>query len=376
MPLVNSDNHGIPPNKLIHWLGSTILFTITQLTLGFFLSKHIKTNSAPAFEGAWCHLQCPGHTENLPNTVARCQEGLFENVAKPMQIPSGTASPNLLPGYCLSCTKKNMPLCLMTKANRFPKSLSVWGCIQSVTILLHVSVINMRNYKLRLAQDVVEGMQKKARFERGSNDTWSQATVQKGVEASHTHTQNRTNKRTNERTNKEINKDSRKKERKKERKKNNKTCYWLLLWCFLSTLQQREQMQMPMINHVSSTTVSMCTIDHLSNSVHFHPSSRACKCNWKRYTASLEVVANATAPSKQRKWASSWVPCGPMWSHVVPCPMRSYFHWAMRVGSRPEKMPMCIVASKQLLWCPALARTTDSHPQRMPPGCKGCRDRG
>ena len=64
---------------------------------------------------------------------------VFENVAKPMQIPSGTASPNLLPGYCLSCTKKNMPLCLMTKANRFPKSLSLWGRIQSLLFLLHVS---------------------------------------------------------------------------------------------------------------------------------------------------------------------------------------------------------------------------------------------
>lgn len=161
MPLVNSDNHGIPANKLIHWLGSTLLFTITQLTLGFFLSKHIKTNSAPAFEGAWCHLQCPGHTENHPHhgtamlrnhpnmteitrtsrppsgtgsqaqTTNRnqfpkhlCQEGLIENVAKPMQIPSGTASPNLLPGYC---TQKKLCPCAWWQKPISSQNLCAYG---------------------------------------------------------------------------------------------------------------------------------------------------------------------------------------------------------------------------------------------------------
>lgn len=30
-----------------------------------------------------------------------------------------------------------------------------------------------------------------------------------------------------------------------------------------------------------------------------------------------------------------------MWSHVVPCPMRSYFHWAMRVGIHDLKKCPC-----------------------------------
>ena len=54
-------------------------------------------------------------TQKISPTPWQGAKRVFENVAKPMQIPSGTASPNLLPGYCLSCTKKNMPLCLMTR---------------------------------------------------------------------------------------------------------------------------------------------------------------------------------------------------------------------------------------------------------------------
>lgn len=165
MPLVNSDNHGIPPNKLIHWLDSTILFTITQLTLGFFLSKHIKTNSAPAFEGAWCHLQCPGHTENLPSTMARCQEGVWKcsQTYANSQWHSITQSSARILSFLYP---KKYALVFDDKSQSVPKISVLMGSHSKFTILLHVSVINMRNYKLRLAQDVVEGMQKK----RDSNE--------------------------------------------------------------------------------------------------------------------------------------------------------------------------------------------------------------
>ena len=92
----------------------------------------------------------------------------------------------------MSCAKIVLPLCLLTKANRcnqFLKSLCLWGCLQTATILLPAFdkiLLTQYHIWILLAKDVVGGMQKKrgsnegqTRVERGSHHTWtSPATVQ------------------------------------------------------------------------------------------------------------------------------------------------------------------------------------------------------